>query len=91
MNIEIHIDLEVIWFCVSVSEKRNSHHEETWMRGYHLLPNMDWVMEGRYVFSFSEFMFLPLLIVSALLYIYYDKQRHFSMLSLFWECVHVKW
>jgi len=33
------------------------------MRGYHLLPDMDWVMEGRYVFSFSEFMFLPLLIV----------------------------
>jgi hypothetical protein len=79
------------------------------MRGYHLLPNMDWVMEGRYVFSFSEFMLLPLLIVSALLCfcfpfpksiflmlalspcIYYDKQRHFSMLSLFWECVHVKW
>jgi hypothetical protein len=79
------------------------------MRGYHLLPNMDWVMEGRYVFSFSEFMFLPLLIVSALLCfcfpfpksiflmlgfspcIFYDKQRHFSMLSLFWECVHVKW
>ncbi|KAI5554479.1 hypothetical protein BDE02_19G016400 [Populus trichocarpa] len=28
-------------------EKRNSHHEETSMRGYHLLPNMDWVMEGR--------------------------------------------
>nr|XP_034909748.1 phosphatidylinositol 4-phosphate 5-kinase 1-like [Populus alba] len=28
-------------------EKRNSHHEETLMRGYHLLPNMDWVMEGR--------------------------------------------
>jgi len=76
------------------------------MRGYHLLPNMDWVMEGRYVFSFSEFMFLPLLIVSALLcfcfpfpksislmlgFIFYDKQIHFSMLSHFWECVHVKW
>ncbi|KAF9660893.1 hypothetical protein SADUNF_Sadunf19G0011100 [Salix dunnii] len=28
-------------------EKRNSHHEETSMRGYHMLPNMDWVMEGR--------------------------------------------
>jgi hypothetical protein len=23
--------------------------------------------------------------------IFNDKQRHFSMLSLFWECVHVKW
>ncbi|KAB5561223.1 hypothetical protein DKX38_006180 [Salix brachista] len=28
-------------------EKRNSHIEETSMRGYHLLPDMDWVMEGR--------------------------------------------
>jgi hypothetical protein len=71
------------------------------MRDYPLLPNMDWVMEGRYVFSFTEFMFLPLLIGGALLCfcfpfpksiflmldfspcIYYDKQRHFSMLSLF--------
>ncbi|XP_011011339.1 PREDICTED: phosphatidylinositol 4-phosphate 5-kinase 1-like isoform X4 [Populus euphratica] len=28
-------------------EKRNSHNEETSMRGYHLLPDMDWVIEGR--------------------------------------------
>ncbi|XP_050205451.1 phosphatidylinositol 4-phosphate 5-kinase 2-like [Mercurialis annua] len=28
-------------------EKQNIHHDKTSMRGYHLLPDMDWVMEGR--------------------------------------------
>ncbi|KDP20546.1 hypothetical protein JCGZ_04229 [Jatropha curcas] len=28
-------------------EKENTRHDKTFMRGYHLLPDMDWVMEGR--------------------------------------------
>ncbi|EEF49138.1 phosphatidylinositol-4-phosphate 5-kinase, putative [Ricinus communis] len=28
-------------------ETGNMHHDKTSMRGYHLLPDMDWVMEGR--------------------------------------------
>lgn len=50
----------MICCCVPVSEKRNMHHDETSMRGYHLLPDMDWVIEGRYVFSCqNRFIFSP--------------------------------
>ncbi|XP_058006070.1 phosphatidylinositol 4-phosphate 5-kinase 1 isoform X2 [Hevea brasiliensis] len=39
---EVKMPLKVLYF-----EKRNMCQDKTSMRGYHLLPDMDWVMEGR--------------------------------------------
>jgi hypothetical protein len=58
------------------------------MRGYHLLPDMDWVMEGRYVFSFSEFMFFFLLIVSALLCFCFIFSKSIFLILLFRICIY---
>ena len=51
-------------------------------------PNCIYYDKLCFCFPFTKSIFLMLDFSPC---IYYDKQRHFSMLSLFWECLHVKW